>query len=97
MVVETERLDNIEAGMKQIGGYMTAENTNFGIVTDGGIWRFFKHGADHLDQYETLTIEQLCSTDGQAFLQNFYNSYDFYLQRLTSVESKSFDTQIFHQ
>lgn len=97
VVVETERLDNIEAGMKQIGGYMTAENTNFGIVTDGGIWRFFKHGADHLDQYETLTIEQLCSTDGQAFLQNFYNSYDFYLQRLSSVESKPFDTQIFHQ
>lgn len=97
VVVETEKLDNIEAGMKQIGWYMTAENTHFGIVTDGWIWRFFKHGAENLDQYETLTIEQLCSTDWQAFLQNFYNSYDFYLQRWLSLDSRPFDTQIFHQ
>ena len=97
VVVETERLDNIQAGMKQIGGYMHAEHTNFGIVTDGGTWRFFKNGPDHLAQYDTLTIGQLCSDDGKAFLQNFYNSYDFYVHRLTHVQAKPFDTQIFHQ
>ena len=73
--------------MPQIKAYMIAEETDYGIVTDAGIWRFFKDGPDNLDKYVTLTIEQLCSTEGAAFLQNFYNSYDFYLQRLISVES----------
>lgn len=97
VVVETEKLDNIEAGMKQIGGYMRAEQTPYGIVTDGGIWRFFKDGADNLDKYETKSITQLCWDDGAAFLQNFYNSYEFYLDRLLNVESIPFDIQKFHQ
>ena len=96
VVVETERLDNIQAGMKQIWWYMKAENTNYGIVTDGYLWRFFKRGADDLDIYETLTIEELCDEKWSVFIQNYYNTYDFYVSRLSSVVAQPFDTQIFH-
>lgn len=95
IVVEVEAYQSIEKWMKQIDGYMAAESTIYWIVTDGWEWRFFNEW-DSTKWFKSLTLEELLSEKGKAFLDNYYNTYDYYLNRLKTLKTTAFDLQPFH-
>jgi len=95
VVVEVEAHGWIEKWMKQIWWYMEAENTEYSIVTDWWEWRFFKKGFDWW--FETRYLDKLLSEDWKAFLETYYNTHDYYVNRLKNLDTQPFDTSKFHE